>query len=65
MTSRMTGDLDLDGSDSLHGSASTRRAMVTLDERHREQLRKVEKERREAQEVGGGGFFSFLNFFKF
>ena len=33
------------------GSASSRRTMSTMEERHKDQLRKVEKERKDAQEV--------------
>ena len=46
--SRMS-DADLEAQ--FIGSASSRRNMTTMDERHRDQLRKVEKERKDAQEV--------------
>ena len=46
--SRMS-DADLEAQ--FMGSASSRRTMTTVDERHRDQLRKVEKERKDAQEV--------------
>ena len=46
--SRMS-DADLEAQSM--GSASSRRTMTTMDERHRDQLRKVEKERKDAQEV--------------
>ena len=46
--SRMS-DADLEAQ--FMGSASSRRTMTTMDERHRDQLRKVEKERKDAQEV--------------
>ena len=46
--SRMS-DADMEAQ--FMGSASSRRTMTTMDERHRDQLRKVEKERKDAQEV--------------
>ena len=46
--SRMS-DADLEAQ--FMGCASSRRTMTTMDERHRDQLRKVEKERKDAQEV--------------
>ena len=46
--SRMT-DADMEAQ--IMGSASSRRTVSTMDEKHRDQLRKLEKERKDAQEV--------------
>lgn len=46
--SRMS-DADMEAQ--FMGSASSRRTTSTMDEKHRDQLRKLEKERKDAQEV--------------